>query len=331
MGNSLDDHEIRPVDLMKTCMELHDKDLLLFDQAEFSSVNCPACESDSKSTLLEKKKFHFVKCKNCSTVYVDPRPSEESVNNFYKASKFMDFWAKIFDETENIRKEKIFKPRVNEVLNLLNEFGITDFDRLIDVGSGHGWFCELIKKEKSKSEIIAIEPSPALAEKCRKIKDIIVLESTIQQYNKTENTDVIVNFEVINLLHNPRNFLKSCFKILKKDGVIILSTPNYMGLDIQILKQKSDYITPTFLNIFNINSIKILLKSIGFKKIQIKTPGLMDVKIVLNKLKSDEIKKENYPFFNMLLEQNNERLIDDFQELLQKYNMSSHMLIIAQK
>ena len=57
----------------------------------------------------------------------------------------------------------------------------------------------------------------------------------------------------------------------------------------------------------------------------------MDVKIVLNKLKSDEIKKENYPFFNMLLEQNNERLIDDFQELLQKYNMSSHMLIIAQK
>ena len=262
MGNSLDDHEIRPVDLMKTCMELHDKDLLLFDQAEFSSVNCPACESDSKSTLLEKKKFHFVKCKNCSTVYVDPRPSEESVNNFYKASKFMDFWAKIFDETENIRKEKIFKPRVNEVLNLLNEFGITDFDRLIDVGSGHGWFCELIKKEKSKSEIIAIEPSPALAEKCRKIKDIIVLESTIQQYNKTENTDVIVNFEVINLLHNPRNFLKSCFKILKKDGVIILSTPNYMGLDIQILKQKSDYITPTFLNIFNINSIKILLKSI---------------------------------------------------------------------
>lgn len=331
MNNSLDDHDIRPVNLMKKCMELYDNDLSLFNHSDFITVNCPACDSEQKSSLFIKKKFCFVICDECSTVYVSPRPSENSLNNFYSSSKFIEFWAEIFKETESIRKEKIFKPRVKEVLRILGDYDLSDFKKIIDVGSGHGWFCELIKNEKQNCEVIAIEPSPALAKKCRKISGIQVMESTIEGYQGISDTDVIVNFELISHLFNPRNFLISCFKILKKNGLLIFSTPNYFGLDIQLLKEKSDNIAPTFLNIFNTNSIEILLKSIGFKKIKIKTPGLMDVKIVLNKLKSNEIKKDNYPFFNFLSEQNNEKLIEDFQVLLQKYNLSSHMLVVAQK
>ncbi len=57
----------------------------------------------------------------------------------------------------------------------------------------------------------------------------------------------------------------------------------------------------------------------------------MDIHIILNKIRSGEITKDNYPFFGMLLELNNENFVNDLQQLLQKYHLSSHMVISAQK
>jgi len=73
------------------------------------------------------------------------------------------------------------------------------------------------------------------------------------------------------------------------------------------------------------------LKSIGFKNIQVSTPGLMDINIIINKIKLGELEKKDYPFFGMLLDLNNEELTNDLQFLLQKYNLSSHMVVSAQK
>ena len=74
-----------------------------------------------------------------------------------------------------------------------------------------------------------------------------------------------------------------------------------------------------------------MLKSIGFKNIQVSTPGLMDINIIINKIKLGELEKKDYPFFGMLLDLNNEELTNDLQFLLQKYNLSSHMVVSAQK
>jgi 2-polyprenyl-3-methyl-5-hydroxy-6-metoxy-1,4-benzoquinol methylase len=331
----LNDSEIRPQNLMKVESNLLLDDLHKLSKLEQVKVDCPACKSSKYDHLFTKIHFNFVICKKCSTVFVNPRPSANSLEKFYTYSKFIDYWNKIFKETANIRKDKIFKPRMELVKKIIHENKIKNCNVLMEVGSGHGWFCELAKNQKLAKKIIAIEPSPMFAESCRKIHGIEVIESTIEKYFKMNkmktSADLIVNFELIAHLFDPKSFLRYCYKTLKKGGMLILSTPNYYGFDIQILQDKSDYISPHFLNYFNPDSIALLLHSLGFRNIKVITPGLMDVNIVLNKIKNGQLNTRNQPFLKMILEQGNDEFVKDFQFLLQKHNLSSHMMISACK
>ena len=335
MPDSLSDHEIRPDDLRDIELKLLKEDLSVLRKNILVEINCPACSRRKFSLMFTKYGFNFVVCEMCGTVFINPRPSSDSLEVFYTNSKYIEFWNKIFRDTEKIRKEKIFKPRIELVKKIFKKNKIQNCNKLIEVGSGHGWFCELAKKQQLAQEIVAIEPSPLFANVCRKIKGIQVIQSTIEKYVQRShhelNVDVIVNFELIAHLFNPKSFIKSCYEILQKNGLLILSTPNFYGFDIQILKEKSDYISPNFLNYFNPNSITILLNSIGFRNIEVITPGLMDIHIILNKIKSRELKVDNYPFLNLVMKQNKKEFLDDFQELLQKHKMSSHMVVSAIK
>lgn len=328
VNRSLNDKAIRPDELMKQYWKLYDTDIELLKN-QMIIVNCPACDSSKNNQWVLKKGFTFVECQNCSTVFVNPRPNKKTLEEFYTKTKTSVFWDKIFKETEKTRIEKIFKPRVALVKEILKKYDVT-CKKMVEVGAGYGWFCKLVKDQNIAEEIIAIEPSPTIASECRKV-GINVIESTIEKCPNELGADLIVSFELVHLLFNPGSFLTECFKNLKQKGLLIFSLTNLFGFDIQNLKEKSDYVGPTFLTLFNPQSIKNLLMSIGFKNIEIRTPGLLDVQIVKNKLKENIISSENHPFINFLSKFGNEEFIDDFQGLLQKHRLSSHMLVTAQK
>jgi len=328
VNQSLNDKAIRPDKLMSKYSKLYENDVKLLKN-HMITINCPACSSSNYKPWLLKMGFTFVECDKCSTVFVNPRPNEKSLEEFYTKSKSILFWEKIFKNTEKTRIEKIVKPRISLVQEILKKHGIT-CTKMVEVAAGYGWFCKLAKEQKMAEEIIAIEPSPSFASECRKF-GIKVIESTIEKCPNELGADMIVCFELVHLLFNPRSFLNECYKKLKPNGMIIFSLTNLYGFDIQSLKEKSDYVIPTFLTLFNPESIQNLLHSIGFCKVEIRTPGLLDTHIVLNKLKENAVSPENHPIINFLSKFGNEEFLDDFQGLLQKHRFSSHMLVSAQK
>tara|TARA_B110000014_G_C19966031_1_gene500005 strand:- start:164 stop:895 length:732 start_codon:yes stop_codon:yes gene_type:complete len=243
----------------------------------------------------------------------------------------MNYWAQIYQKTEKSRIKNIFEPRLQLVQKVLDENNFKKINHLVEVGAGYGWFCRLAQKKKLANSITAIEPSEITSKICKKIPNINVVESTIEKIPEL-NADVIVNFELIEHLFDPKPFVKSCYDGLKSNGLLILTTPNFFGLDMQILKKQHDSIVaPNHLNFFNPNSISLLLKSAGFKKIKIITPGILDVEIIMNKLNTNIISENKFPFFSYLKKQNNPSLLEDIQKLIQKYNLSSSMLISAKK
>jgi 2-polyprenyl-3-methyl-5-hydroxy-6-metoxy-1,4-benzoquinol methylase len=330
LQNSLNNNEIRPPNLMEIKNKLYIEDLEIFKKSELIQINCPACDSSNYNHYCTKMNFDWTRCSDCSTIFVNPCPSEKALEEFYTSSKSMEFWDKIFKESEKVRKEKIFHPRIEFVKEILKKYEINYCKKMIDVGAGYGWFCELAKQENMAENIIAIDPSKLFCDACKKIEGIEVIESTIEKYTQND-ANLIVNFELISALFNPRSFIESCYNGLAKDGIFICSTTNGTGLDLEILKERNDSVVPHLLNLFNPKSIKILLESIGFKNIQVFTPGLMDINIITNKIKLGELEKKDYPFFGMLLDLNNEKFTNDLQFLLQKYNLSSHMVVSAQK
>ena len=67
-----------------------------------------------------------------------------------------------------------------------------------------------------------------------------------------------------------------------------MSCPNGKGFDINVLKQKSQAVDSEHVNLFNTESIKLLLSNTGYKVVSVFTPGRLDAEIV----REEAIKKE---------------------------------------
>jgi len=324
---------IRPVDIMLENEKLHTEDVenILTKKSNFIFVSCPACSLNKNKKVFSKKGFDFYECLKCKTLFINSRPSFEVLSDFYTNSKSIQHWNdKIFPASEGARRQNIFSPRAKKVVELCKKYA-TDTDNLYDVGAGFGTFCEEIKKLKTFQKVIAIEPSRSLAKTCRD-KGIEVIEKTIEDADLQGGANVITNFELIEHLFDPEDFIKSCHKALVFGGLFIMTTPNIKGFDLMTLGSISNNIVgPNHLNYFHPTSITKLLARCGFEVLEILTPGKLDAELVRNKILSEEFDVSSQAFLKHILIDEWEKLGEKFQEFLADNLLSSHMWVVAKK
>lgn len=325
-------NDIRPQKIMANYKKilLQDIKYLIKQKKDFIKINCPACNGSRSTLKFRKYSLTYFECKDCNTVYVNPRPTEMILNDFFKQSKGYKYWNDyIFPASEKVRREKIFKPRVDKILRICKQYSIPS-ETLVEVGAGFGTFLQELSTRKVFNSLIGIEPTPNLAKTCRD-KNLNIIEKLIEEISpKTLKADVVVNFEVIEHIFSPKKFLQSCNKILKKDGILIITCPNILGFDIQTLGAISDTIDVEHLNYFNPESLTLLLKETGFVVLEKQTPGMLDTDLVRNKVLSNEYNLDN-PLLKMILIDRWKEVGPYFQEFLQNNLLSSNMMIIAKK
>jgi SAM-dependent methyltransferase len=330
----LAEHEIRPKELMakQRIAGLVDLGRILSKSGEFVHVDCPACDSNQSLPKFQKNGVSYVTCQECKTFYVNPRPAPEVLDWFYKGSPNYSFWNEfIFPTTEAARLEKIFKPRVDRLLNLCLKYKLKT-ESLLEVGAGFGTFCAEIKSRNVFKRVIAVEPTPDLANTCR-AKGVEVIENSIEniELDTHDLFDVVSSFEVIEHLFAPVDFVRHMSRLLKPGGLLMLTCPNGEGFDIQTLGVLSNSIDHEHLNYFNIKSIDYLLSRNGFEVLESFTPGMLDADLVRNKILDAEYDIENQPFLQKILIDDWAALGGPFQEFLVKHRMSSNMWVVAKK
>jgi len=325
------EEDIRPQDLMLENQRLREEDAknITKYKNEFVLVPCPACESNNYEFMFEKEDFSFVMCKDCETCFINPRPTIEKLAEFYENSKCLKHWKKFFSLTEHSRRKNIFEPRAERVIYLCKKYNVSN-NVLADIGAGFGTFCEEIKKFNYFRRIIAIEPSKDLADACKR-KGMDVIEKPIEKTD-LEEVDVITNFELIEHLFHPKDFVISCARALSKNGLFILTTPNIKGFDLLTLGKLSTNIAgPNHMNYFHTTSLSNLLQKCGFDIIETLTPGKLDAELVRKKVLNKEFSIDNQPFLKYILIDEWERLGDSFQHFLSDHGLSSHLWIVARK
>ncbi len=137
--------EIRPRQLFEDYLEISKKDIDIYftDHSKFVEVPCPACKSEHAHLAFNKHRFSYQECDKCKTLYVSPRPSSETIDNFYIHSESSKFWAeRFFPETADARREMIFKPRALLIDEMAKKIGVPQPASLVDVGAGYGIFIE---------------------------------------------------------------------------------------------------------------------------------------------------------------------------------------------
>jgi 2-polyprenyl-3-methyl-5-hydroxy-6-metoxy-1,4-benzoquinol methylase len=326
------EEDIRPAALMAEKQAYLDWDVnfLLSGRASWVTVACPACDSPRSRQFGTKRGFVYVECRECSTVYTNPRPSLALLHEFYAQSKNYDYWNKhIFPRTEARRREGIFRPRAERTARYATAYSAKG-GTMLEVGAGFGLFCEELARLGVFDRIIAVEPTAGLAETCRS-RGIETLEMPIERVVLTEPIDAVAAFEVIEHLFSPREFLLQCGRLMRDGGLLILTCPNVRGFDVGTLGTTSGTFDHEHLNYFHTKSLPLLLGTCGFRTLQVETPGKLDVDIVRRKYQEGELDLSSSFFLQELFGRDSDDDLADFQQFIAEHSLSSHMWVVAEK
>ena len=324
------EEDIRKREIFNRYIELSaiDAENYFSDKSSYININCPACEAENMENSFTKYGFSYCTCQACDTLFVNPRPSLAQFERFYADSPSTSFWVnEFFKPVAEARRMKMFKPRAEFVSDYFQEAtNIT----IGDIGGGFGIFLEELNKIRPEFNLIAIEPSLEMVEICRE-KGLRVIPKMIEAIEGHDTSfDVLIAFELFEHLHTPKNFVRKIYNLLKPGGILIFTTLNGLGFDIQILWEKSKSISPPHhLNFFNPRSASKLLENNGFEILEASTPGKLDWDIIEGGMTSGEINPGR--LWKSIAKYTSKSDKENLQSWISKSNMSSHMRIIAKK
>lgn len=298
---------------------------------EFVHVHCPACAATNQNQVFSKNGFSYVRC-DCGTLYMNPRPTPELLSWFYKGSLNYAYWAEhVYPQSENGRMEHVIQPRVDQVLALCEQYGVST-GRLLEVGCAYGSFCCEMQRRGIWREIIGMEPTPDLAQKSRE-RGIHVVESMIEDFapHAEQGFDLIVAFEVIEHVFDPGAMVATLGRLLNPGGLLILTCPNGQGFDIRLLGSASGAVDHEHLNYFCPDALLGLFSRQGLSPLRSLTPGRLDAELVRKAALSGQYSLAAQPFLQWILVDEWEQLGGAFQQFLADNQLSSHMWAVATK
>ena len=220
---------------------------------------CLICSSEELIQLAGYEKAFLVNCRNCGFVFSERIPSIEELDNHYK------------NYGSNFYCSELTIKRYNEILDKMEPFRKTG--RLLDVGCGIGFFLDEAKKRGW--EVYGTEYSERLIGLLRE-KGITIHEGQLNSENYEDGFfDLVTSFEVIEHINNPINELNHISKMLRKGGLVYLTTPNFNSLLRRKLKIQYNVIKyPEHLSYYTPKTIIRLFNSNGFKKWKVETTGI---------------------------------------------------------
>lgn len=185
-----------------------------------------------------------------------------SINRSFKKNYWIskrDPDGKIRDRIKNFNEEK--KIFLNNNKSLLKIIKSLRYKNLCDVGCGPGFLLSSIKNKK----LFGIENDQSAINTASKYAKIYKINLN-KKFKIKEKFDVVVCYHVIEHIKNPIEFLKNLKMILKKNGYLIIGTPDFDSAMARRYKNKYRLLhDKTHISLFSLDSISRLLRDSGFK------------------------------------------------------------------
>ena len=128
------------------------------------------------------------------------------------------------------RKKRIdYRYRLNrrtyEVIKIINDFLINQTD-VLDLGTADGLMLSEIKKNFPNTNCTGIEYSSKLIA-TNQNPNIKIIQGDVQKLNFDDNSfDIVIATAIIEHLKQPEKMVAEAYRVLKNDGLLIITTPN---------------------------------------------------------------------------------------------------------
>lgn len=230
----------------------------MFEKVE----SCPVCESKLSDNLIicqdhtvSKESFAISRCRTCSFLYTNPRPSEDRLGSYYESEDYISH-----NKKSNSLINRIYKIArkftVRSKVAMINKF-TANKNTLLDIGCGTG---EFINEAKKNNWLInAVEPGSLARRSAEELNGISIYED-IQQIEKTK-FDAITMFHVLEHVADLNGTMKKVRKLLHKEGSLFIALPNSASYDAKQYKEDwAAYDVPRHLYHFNQETAELLFK-----------------------------------------------------------------------
>jgi 2-polyprenyl-3-methyl-5-hydroxy-6-metoxy-1,4-benzoquinol methylase len=194
---------------------------------------CPVCKSGKKKLFLTKFKINIFECQKCLSGFAEfvPRNFDDLYNN-------NDQFVQDQKDYANSRKYRI-ETFGKERLELLKKFKKNG--NLLDIGCGNGWFLETVKKYYNSH---GLELNVPMAKFTSQHLSINIFDN----YKKIKKNfyDIITLFDVIEHVEKPFNYIKYIGRFLKKNGIILIFTPNKKSVGFLCMRENQNLVIPPY-------------------------------------------------------------------------------------
>lgn len=214
---------------------------------------CPICEKSTLNPLYD----NLVICDTCELAISKKIPSDEEINSIYQQDYY--FGKEYFDyKADRPALEYNFKKRIKSLSRSLHKDAY-----IVELGSAYGYFLNLIKDKVKRH--IGFEVSTDGVKYSRAEFGIKVTNENFLNYKfKKNEVDMVLMWDVIEHLTTPEKYIEKSAYILKKDGILALTTGDISSPIAKLRKNKWRMIhPPTHLYYFNRKNIIKLLKKYG--------------------------------------------------------------------
>ena len=180
------------------------------------TINYKGRIRDGQLGRYTKDEITVYKCSNCGAIWHEPI---YDLNEYYQSKEYRL-------SLENTTEEMDFyRLHDKESLDKFTYTGTSIFrgKTVVDIGCGCGAFLDYIKGVAK--EVVAIEPSECYRQIMEKKGFITYPYSEDALKSRKEKCDVIVSFDVIEHVEDPRFFIFQAYDLLCKGGVAIIGTP----------------------------------------------------------------------------------------------------------
>ena len=230
---------------------------------------CILCKNEKFQLISKKtrdsKKHKIIRCLKCNHIQLFPIPTLIDEKKFYDEN-LQDKSINDIGSIKRARRKMMYDNiRRYQFIQKI----ISKKSRVLEIGSGHGFFLEIMKT--NGFDIIGYDISKEKRKYSKKITNVPVYDININSEISLGNKfDIVVLFHTLEHIADPITLLKNIKKLLKPKGKILIEVPNSDDFHLKLNKfYKEFYWERAHIHYFNPKILKNVIRKSGFKNIRI--------------------------------------------------------------
>jgi SAM-dependent methyltransferase len=217
-----------------------------------TSMQCPVC-SGASSFAFKKLADDYFRC-HCGFVFIWPRPGEQYLQDRYRQHG-EEYWA-----NERVLKFTFSPSKSQREIRFLRSF--SSGGKLLDIGCSTGSFVRAALDAGFDAEGVDIS-SPAIA--CGKKLGLPLRCLDVLNDPLPDKYDIVSMWATLEHLPDPMRHLKRARELLRPEGLLLVSVPNFAGVTQKLIGKWDRYVGAGHLNYFTPRVLRFTLETCGMR------------------------------------------------------------------